>query len=271
MSDDQTATAGAPLVETRNVERTFDLGGYFWQKEKPVVRALNGVSVAIPQGETFCLVGESGCGKSTLARCIMRLLDVSGGEIHYRGARIDNLSPKAMQPLRRKMQMIFQNPYASLNPRMTVQKTLEEPLRFHFPEMTDPEIRDRVEEVMKSVGNDPSWGSRYPHEFSGGQRQRIAIARAIIKDPAILILDEATSSLDSESERLIQRALDEFVQGRTAIVIAHRLSTIHRADRIVVLDQGRIAETGTHGELIARGGIYKRLYDTQFGPQEARV
>ena len=184
------------IVKAANVEKRFGGSSGFLQPKAPTVHALNGVSVDIVEGESFCLVGESGCGKSTLARVVMGLNDPSAGEIHFRGERIDDLSEKARHPYRRKMQMIFQNPYASLNPRMTVEQALEEPVRFHMPELSGAEVRERVARVMESVGNDPSWSSRYPHEFSGGQRQRISIARALMVDPEFVVADEPISALD---------------------------------------------------------------------------
>lgn len=235
----------APLVETRSVEKEFDLGGYFWQREKPVVHALNDVSVEIERGETFCLVGESGCGKSTLARCIMGLLEVTNGQIHYQGDRIDTLSSKDLQPYRRRMQMIFQNPYASLNPRMTVQTTLEEPLRFHFPDMKNGEIRDKVEQVMTSVGNDPSWGSRYPHEFSGGQRQRISIARALMVDPEFIVADEPISALDVSIQAQVLNVMMDARDSRdlTYLFITHDLSVVqHFGTRVGVMYLGVLCE-----------------------------
>lgn len=189
-----------PLLELKNLEKRFELDKGFLEtiklrggritREKRAVHAVNNVSLSADRGEALCIVGESGCGKSTVARLVAGLLAPSGGEIHYDGERIDDRSRGEMMPLRKKMQMIFQNPYASLNPRMTIQQALEEPVRHHNPSLSRGEVRDKVSEVMRSVGVDPSWSSRYPHEFSGGQRQRIAIARALTVDPEFIIADE---------------------------------------------------------------------------------
>jgi len=234
-----------PLVEAKEVHKIFDLGGHFLQKEKPQVKAINDVTIEINEGESFCLVGESGCGKSTLARTIMGLLAPSAGEIHYRGQRIDHLKHKARLPYHRNMQMIFQNPYASLNPRRTIQKTLEEPLRFHFPEMAEKEVKEKVEQVMVSVGNDPSWGKRYPHEFSGGQRQRISIARALMVDPDFIVADEPISALDVSIQAQVLNVMMDAQEKRnlTYLFITHDLSVVeHFGSKVGVMYLGTLCE-----------------------------
>ncbi len=234
-----------PLVEVKEIHKIFEVGGHFLQGEKPKVRAINDVSLQIKEGEAFCLVGESGCGKSTLARTVMGLLHPSAGEIQYRGARIDNLKHKDRLPYHRKMQMIFQNPYASLNPRRTIQKTLEEPLRFHFPEMGDKDVKEKVEEVMTSVGNDPSWGKRYPHEFSGGQRQRISIARALMVDPDFVVADEPISALDVSIQAQVLNVMMDAQEKRnlTYLFITHDLSVVeHFGTTVGVMYLGTLCE-----------------------------
>ena len=188
------------LLTVKNLVKHFDIsGGLLDQLKlqngrivrlKTTVKALNDVSISILPGETMGVVGESGCGKSTLARAIMGLYPPTSGEIYYQAKRIDNLNPQKMLPYRKKMQMIFQDPYASLNPRMTVKRTLEEPVIFHSQSITPREITDIVAEVMQQVGVEPSWVGRYLHEFSGGQRQRISIARALMVDPELIVADE---------------------------------------------------------------------------------
>ena len=243
------------LVDIRGLEKKFDLsgglleqisfkGGRFHRKQE-AVHAINGVDLQVQKGEALCVVGESGCGKSTVARTVMGLLSPSAGEIHYYGQRIDNLDGKEVLPYRRKMQMIFQNPYASLNPRMTIQQTLEEPIRFHQPDASESQIRDKVQDVMESVGIDPDWGSRFGHEFSGGQRQRIAIARALAVDPEFIVADEPISALDVSIQAQVLNLLMEAQESRnlTYLFITHDLAVVeHFGTRVAVMYLGRVCE-----------------------------
>jgi subfamily B ATP-binding cassette protein MsbA len=228
---------------------------------------LRGISLRIRKGEMIALVGFSGAGKSTLVKLIPRFYDPSAGSITLDGVDIRNAS---FQSLRDQIGIVTQD-------TILFAESIRANIAFGRTQYDEARVRAaaqaaHADEFIRRLpqGYDTVIGEG-GGTLSGGQRQRLAIARAIIKDPAILILDEATSSLDSESERLIQDALDHFVQGRTTVVIAHRLSTVQRADRIVVLDAGQIAEMGTHAELMARGGTYRRLYEMQFGTQEARA
>ena len=170
----------------------------------------------------------------------------------------------ALQAVRRELQIVFQDPFASLNPRLRIYQTLEEGLITLRPELDAAARRARIETLVERVGLRRDALERWPHEFSGGQRQRIAIARAMLKDAPLLLLDEATSALDAESERMVQAALEGAMRDRTTLVIAHRLATVQRADRIVVLDHGRLVEEGSHEALMARGGVYARLAGLQF-------
>jgi peptide/nickel transport system ATP-binding protein len=195
--------------------------------------------------ETLGVVGESGCGKSTLARAVLGLYPPNSGEIYYRNNRIDNLAPQKMLPFRKKMQMIFQDPYASLNPRMTVKKTLEEPVYFHNKSITSQEVEDKVAEVMLQVGVEPSWATRYPHEFSGGQRQRISIARALMVDPEFIVADEPVSALDVSIQAQILNLLmvAQEKRGLTYLFITHDLSVVrHISTRVAVMYLGTICE-----------------------------
>jgi len=243
------------LVEVRGLERRFAMPTHFLSREKPVLHALNGVDAQIRQGEAFCVVGESGCGKTTLGRIIMGLLAPSAGEVHFDGTRIDTLSERRRRPFRARMQMVFQNPYASLNPRRTVFETLSEPLRHLSPQMRMAEVREVVEAVMVAVGADPKWGRRMPHEFSGGQRQRIAIARALVTDPEFIVADEPISALDVSIQaqilNLMTKAREE--RGLTYLFITHDLSVVqHFGDRVAVMYLGQIVELAGVEELFDR-------------------
>jgi peptide/nickel transport system ATP-binding protein len=233
------------LVEVHGLEMRFSLPTHFLAREKPVLHALNGVDAAVRKGEAFCVVGESGCGKTTLGRIIMGLLTPSAGEVHFDGSRIDNLSESHRRPFRARMQMVFQNPYASLNPRRTVFDTLAEPLKHLGPQMRRAEVREAVEAIMLAVGADPKWGRRMPHEFSGGQRQRIAIARALITNPEFVVADEPISALDVSIQaqilNLMTKAREE--RGLTYMFITHDLSVVqHFGDRVAVMYLGQIVE-----------------------------
>lgn len=243
------------LVQVRDLYKRFSLSGDFLDqlrfkkgrivREQAHVHAINGVNLDVFAGEALCVVGESGCGKSTVARTVMGLLKPTSGEVAYRGERIDHLSDKQVLPYRKKMQMIFQNPYASLNPRMTILETLKEPLRFHNPAMSPFEVRDKVAEVMQSVGVDPSWGERYPHEFSGGQRQRISIARALAVDPEFIVADEPISALDVSIQAQVLNLMMEAQQDRnlTYLFITHDLAVVeHFGTRVAVMYLGTVCE-----------------------------
>lgn len=245
----------APILEIDNIVKHFDISGGFldqikfkngkFKLEKTTVKAVNNVSLSIYKGETLSVVGESGCGKSTLARVVMGLYPPNSGKIFYEGQRIDNLTHKQMLPFRKKMQMIFQDPYASLNPRKTVQRTLEEPLRFHNPKMPSKDINNKIEEIMEQVGVDPAWSKRFPHEFSGGQRQRISIARGLILDPQLIVADEPVSALDVSIQAQILNLLMDAgrERGLTYLFITHDLSVVqHISTRVAVMYLGTLCE-----------------------------
>jgi peptide/nickel transport system ATP-binding protein len=243
------------LLAVTNLVKHFDISGGLleqlaWEnwrivRRKTTVKALNDVSLTIMPRETLGVVGESGCGKSTLARAVLGLYPPNSGEIYYQNNRIDNLTPQKMLPYRNKIQMIFQDPYASLNPRMTVKKTLEEPVYFHNKSITSQEAKDKVAEVMLQVGVEPSWATRYPHEFSGGQRQRISIARALMVDPEFIVADEPVSALDVSIQAQILNLLMEAREkrGLTYMFITHDLSVVkHISTRVAVMYLGTICE-----------------------------
>ena len=251
-----------PLITIDNVVKHFDISGGLLDRlalkggkfhlERTTVKALNDVSLHINKGETLSVVGESGCGKSTLARVLIGLYPPNSGKIRYDGERIDHLTHAQWLPYRRKMQMIFQDPYASLNPRKTVRQTLEEPLRFHNPKMTASQISDKSAEVMQQVGVDPAWITRYPHEFSGGQRQRISIARGLILDPQFIVADEPVSALDVSIQAQILNLLMELRDKRnlTYLFITHDLSVVHHiSNRVAVLYLGTLCELSSAHDL----------------------
>ncbi|GGO56372.1 peptide/nickel transport system ATP-binding protein [Roseovarius pacificus] len=234
-----------PIVETKGLEVRFPLPTHFLSREKPMLHALNGVDVAIQPGESFCVVGESGCGKTTLGRAIMGLLEPSAGEIYFKGQRIDGMDETTRKPIRRDMQMVFQNPYASLNPRRNVFETLAEPIRHLMPEKSTSEVRQQVEDVLAATGCDPSWQRRLPHEFSGGQRQRIAIARALVTNPAFIVADEPISALDVSIQAQILNLLTDLQaeRGLTYLFITHDLSVVeHFGSRVAVMYLGAMME-----------------------------
>jgi oligopeptide transport system ATP-binding protein len=236
---------GVPLLEVVDLHKRFRSHGQ-------VVHAVNGVTFAIRKGETVALVGESGCGKSTTARCIVRLTDPSAGQILYGGMDITRCSRRAFRPLRRQIQMVFQDPGASLNPSMTIRQTLREPLRLHGL-VEKNAVEGRLRETMRLVQLEPALLNRKPDQLSGGQKQRVGIARAIATNPSLVVLDEPTSSLDM-SLRIALLDLLEALQERldmTYLFITHDFSTVrHVADRVVVMYLGKVVESGPVDELL---------------------
>ncbi len=249
------AAESAPLISVEGLRKSFPIHASFLEelrfsegrfvRRREAVNAVNGVDLSVRRGEALCVVGESGCGKSTVARLVMGLLAPTAGTVRFDGTRIDGLSGKALLPYRRRMQMIFQNPYASLNPRMTVQRTLEEPVRFHNPGLGPGEVAERIARVMESVGVDPSWAGRFPHEFSGGQRQRISIARALAVDPEFIVADEPISALDVSIQAQVLNLLMDAQAERslTYLFITHDLSVVeHFGTRVAVMYLGTVCE-----------------------------
>ncbi|MGM0609903.1 MAG: ABC transporter ATP-binding protein [Thermodesulfobacteriota bacterium] len=243
------------VLKVENLVKHFDISGGLleqltWEngrirRKKTTVKALNDVCLSIFPGETLSVVGESGCGKSTLGRTVIGLHPPNSGKVFFHGERTDNLSPKEMLPYRRRMQMVFQDPYASLNPRMIVQQILEEPVVFHNPDMPGKQVKERVAEVMAQVGVDPGWSYRYPHEFSGGQRQRISIARALMVSPEFIVADEPISALDvSIQAQILNLLMDAQDQhGLTYMFITHDLSVVeHFSTRVAVMYLGSLCE-----------------------------
>ncbi len=231
------------ILEAQDLHKRFVQGGGLFARTT-TIHAVNGVSLQVRRGETFAIVGESGCGKSTLARLLLRLIDPSEGQVIYDGQDLTALSGGQMRALRSDLQFIFQDPFSSLNPRMSVEAIIAEPLRLHT-KLTAEARRAKVAELMARVGLRPDMADRYPHEFSGGQRQRICIARALASGPKLLIGDEPVSALDVSVQAQIVNLLEDLKQefGLTLVVIAHDLAVIrHMSDRIAVMYLGEVVE-----------------------------
>jgi peptide/nickel transport system ATP-binding protein len=245
---------GTPLIEIRHVKKYFPIRKGILQREVARVHAVDDVSFAVREGETLGLVGESGCGKSTLGRTIVRLLEPTDGQILFQGQPIETLGPRRLRPLRRQMQMVFQDPYASLNPRKRVGSIIGDPLKIH--DMGDKAARKaQVEQLLETVGLSPEHYNRFPHEFSGGQRQRIGIARALALRPKLIVADEPVSALDVSIQSQMLNLLDDLQKELqlTYIFIAHDLGVVrHVSDRIVVMYLGKIVELSPAEELYTR-------------------
>jgi peptide/nickel transport system ATP-binding protein len=231
-----------PILEAVGLTKHF--GGGTFLSSSAVVRAVDGVTLAVERGETFAVVGESGCGKSTLGRLLLRLIEPTSGDVRYEGRSICSLKPRDLRELRRDLQIIFQDPFASLNPRMNVGDIVGEPIWLHGL-ARGAERRERVAGLLRTVGLLPAHADRYPHEFSGGQRQRIGIARALAGDPRLIIGDEPVSALDVSIQAQIINLLEDLKErfGLTLIVVAHDLAVIrHMSDRVAVMYLGEIVE-----------------------------
>ena len=250
MTSETTAT---PLVQVRDLVKEFTLRRTSWRLQDATVQAVSGVSFDISAGEVLSLVGESGCGKSTTAYCVLRLVEPTSGSVRIDGVELTELSSRELREARRRFQMVFQDPYTSLNPRMTVGEIIAEPLLVHGADAT--EQRDRVAELLEQVQLGADAADRYPHQFSGGQRQRVGIARALALSPDLVALDEPVSALDvsiqAEIIRLLQRLRDEL--GLAFLFIAHDLSVVrHLSHRVAVMYLGKIVEVAPAAELYSR-------------------
>lgn len=246
-------TSGTPLLEVRNLSKEFPVGsGGFWNRNQKTIKAVQDVSFSIQPGETLGLVGESGSGKTTLGRSIIRLHEPTSGEILLNGKSVLNLKRSELQRTRRRMQIIFQDPYSSLDPRMNAGNIVGEGLLIHNITKSKHEYRDRVADLFELVGLNPLMMNRYPHEFSGGQRQRIGIARALAVDPEFIVCDEPVSALDVSIQAQILNLLEELQEklNLAYLFVAHDLSVVrHISDRIAVMYLGRIVEIAEDDEL----------------------
>jgi oligopeptide transport system ATP-binding protein len=245
-------TQTAPLLSARGLTKHFAIKGGVFAREVHRIHAVDGVSFDIAAGETLGLVGESGCGKSTTGRCILRLIEPSSGEVWFQGQDVTKLDADALRGLRRDMQIIFQDPFASLNPRHTVGGIIGEALIIHGLSKTRAELDDRVVQLLETVGLQPDHRHRFPHEFSGGQRQRIGIARALAVEPKLIICDEPVSALDVSIQAQVINLLEDLQEkfGLTYLFIAHDLSVVeHISDRVAVMYLGRVVEIAPSREL----------------------
>ena len=246
---------GRPLLQAEGLVRHFALRRHLFSRKGSVVRAVDGVDLAVMPGETLGIVGESGCGKSTLGRLLLRLIEPTAGRVIFDGEDLATLDAAALRERRRSLQIIFQDPYSSLNPTMTVAAILAEPLRLHRLAGTSREVDTRVAELLRTVGLSPDHACRYPHEFSGGQRQRIGIARAMAVEPRLIVCDEAVSALDVSVQAQVINLMMDLQRrfGLAYVFIAHDLAVVrHIASQVAVMYLGRVVEIADKDDLFSR-------------------
>ncbi|MCS1351800.1 ABC transporter ATP-binding protein [Mechercharimyces sp. CAU 1602] len=242
----------ATLLQVRNLKKSFPIRGGIWGKKVGEVKAVEDVSFNVRSGETLGLVGESGCGKSTTGRALMRLIEPTSGEIEFDGISLMGLNTEEMRKQRRNLQMVFQDPFASLNPRKKIKSILEEPMKVHGLGANQLERQERVRELLEVVGLKGDYANRYPHQFSGGQRQRVGIARALSVHPKLIVADEPVSALDVSVQSQVLNLMEDLQEkyALTYLFIAHDLSVVHHiADRVGVMYLGRLVELADRDEL----------------------
>ncbi|REK76707.1 ABC transporter ATP-binding protein [Paenibacillus paeoniae] len=241
----------APILEVKNLQKHYPYKKGLFQKPG-LTKALDGVSLTIERGETVAIVGESGSGKTTLGKTLLRLIEPTGGEVHFKGRDITELSAEQMRKLKADMQIVFQDPYGSLDPKWTIGRTLEEPLRTHRSHLSGAALKQEVNAMLERVGLQPHHGERYPHELSGGQRQRIGIARALILQPELVVLDEPVSALDVSIQSQILNLMQDLQteMGLTYLFISHDLSVVRFiSNRVAVMYLGKVVEIGETKEV----------------------
>ncbi len=246
------AAMSEPLLRVKNLVKHFPVKGGLWGRKVDKVHAVDGVSFDLAKGETLGVVGESGCGKSTTGRCILRLIEPTSGEVWFEGKNVTEMDREGLRATSRDMQIIFQDPYASLKPRMTVGAIIGEPLTIHKLTKSSAEYQDRIVELLETVGLNADHLRRYPHEFSGGQRQRIGIARALAVKPKLIVCDEPVSALDVSIQAQVINLLEDLQEkfDLTYLFIAHDLSVVeHISDRVAVMYLGRVVEIAPAREL----------------------
>ena len=254
------------IFKIKKLKTWFPIKKGFMKKVVGNVKAVDDVSIEVYKGETLGIVGESGCGKSTFGKTVMMLEKPTDGEVlyNYNGEYKDvtKFTKNEMFEFRKKVQMVFQDPYSALNPQKKIYTSFEEPLKTHG--VSSVEEREKImNRVLKMVNIQPDYLMRFPHEFSGGQRQRLCIARALLKKPKILILDDSTSAVDTATDAKIRRAFREEIPDTTKLIIAQRVSSVQDADRIIVMDEGQVHGFGTHEELLKTDEIYREVYESQ--------